>query len=338
MGCWNNTCGLTNLPIHAGEAVYVFPIKEKDLSKYRSHCYSTALYQPMIIPFTSKYNDYGAGEESGGPAFELFMEEIRRELVELEVGENQYHDIAVKREGFGEEEFFNAVHENLLFVRGFGTTDRPVFFTMVRKDVVDRMWDEWTFDMYKGKDTEVPPGFETDKYYVKNVTYAKLASLLPEFIANLAKKFAIMEKSDKLVQRYIRRTLFEYDDGNRSLLESTFRVFENFEFWDLINGRECIFNFIEAGELDKAEEFARNFMVGVMVNSMMESTRRIWTPVMHLGSQSEEHAEYRLLHKLANDVLDARDAEMDAYNDDDAEDDLFSNAGIYLLKDRIEQD
>lgn len=332
MGSWNNTCGLTNLPIHSGEAVYVFPIKERDLSKYRSHCYSTALYQPMIIPFTSKYNDYGGGEDSSGPSFDLFIEELRRELVELEVGENQYHDIAVKREGFGEEEFFNAIHENRLFVKGFGTTDRPVFFTMVRKDVVDRMWNEWTFDMYKGKDTEVPPGFETDKYYIKNVTYEKLASLLPEFIANISNKFMSMDKSDKLAQRYIRRSLFTSEDGNQSILESTFRVFENYEFWDLINGRECIFNYIEAGELDKALEFTRNFMVGVMVNSMMESTRRVWLPVMHMGSQSEEHAEYRLLHKLANDVIDARESE---YEDDEAEDDLFSNSGIYLLKDRI---
>ena len=60
-----------------------------------------------------------------------------------------------------------------------------------------------------------------------------------------------------------------------------------------------------------------------MVNDMMESTRRIWMPVMHQGSQSAEHKEYRLLHKLSNDVIDARDAKYaaeDAEWDEDEDD------------------
>lgn len=329
MGSWNNTCGLTNLPIHSGEAVYVFPIKERDLSRYRSHCYSTALYQPVIIPFVADYNDYGAGEDCKGVALNLTMEELRRELVELEVGENQYHDIAVKRDAFDVDLFFEAVHENRLFVRGMGENNRPIFFTMVRKDVADRMWNEWTFDMWKGSEGVVPEGFESDKYYIKNVTYAKLATLLPEFISNVANMFKALGTEDKMVARYIRRDLFA---SEKHVLSNTFRAFENFEFWDLLNGRECIFNYIEAGEFDKAEEFVRSFMMGVMINSMMESTRRVWLPVMHMGSQSEEHAEYRLLHKLADEVINARESR---YEDDEAEDDLFSNAGIYLLKDRI---
>jgi hypothetical protein len=329
MGSWNNTCGLTNLPIHAGEAVYVFPIKEKDLSKYRSHCYATALYKPMLIPFTAKYNDYGAGEDCTGVALDLTMEELRRELVELEVGENKYHDIAVKRDAFDVDLFFEAVHEDRLFMRGWAETDRPVYFTMVRKDVADRMWNEWTFDMWKGSEGKVPEGFESDQYYVKNVTYAKLATLLPQYLNILAETLKLMDDEDKVIRRIFKRDVLS---ASNTLLESTFRAFENFEFWDLLNGRDTIFNFIERGELDKAEEFIRMFMMGLMINSMMESTRRVWLPVMHMGSQSEEHDEYRLLHKLANDVIDAREAE---YEDDEAEDNLFSNAGIYLLKDRI---
>ena len=46
-------------------------------------------------------------------------------------------------------------------------------------------------------------------------------------------------------------------------------------------------------------------------------------PVMHQGSQSAEHKEYRLLHKLSNDVIDARDAKYaaeDAEWDEDEDD------------------
>lgn len=328
MGSWNNTCGLTNLPIISGEEVYVFPIRERDLSKYRSHCYSTALYQPVLVPFAAKYNDYGAGEDCTGIALNLIVEELRRELVELEVGENKYHDIAVKRDDFDDEKFFEAVHETRLFVRGWGTSDRPVFFTMIRKDVVDRMWNEWTFDMWKGKEVVVPEGFETDQYYIKNVTYAKLASLVPDFVASAAETIAALNKDDKVVARYFKRDLFTSESH---ILGSTFRGFENFEFWDLLNGRECIFNFIEQGKLNEAAEFIRTFMIGVMVNSMMECTRKVWLPVMHMGSQSECYSDYRFLNTVANDVMNARESEYE----EDAEDDLFSTVGIYLGKDEV---
>jgi hypothetical protein len=338
MGSWNNTCGLTNLPIHAGEAVYVFPIKEKDLSKYRSHCYSTALYKPVLIPFVAEYNDYGAGENCQGIALDLIVEELRRELVELEVGENQYHDIAVKRDEFDVDKFFEAVHEDRLFVRGWGETDRPVYFTMVRKDVVDRMWNEWQFDMWKGSKTEAPAGFESDQYYIKNVTYAKLFTLIPEFLKSAARAFNELDQDSRIRARFFSKNLLIMEaQENFPILESTFRAFENFEQWDLLNGRECIIRFIESGDLEQAEEFMRHVLIGEMVNSMMSSTRRVWLPVMHQGSQSEEHAEYRFLHRVSNDVIDARDAEMAAYNDE-ADDDLFSNVGIYLLRDRIEND
>lgn len=333
MGCWNNTCGLTNLPIIAGEAVYVFPIKEKDLSKYRSHYYSTALYQPVLVPFVAEYNDYGAGEKCTGTALDLIIEEIRRELIELEVGENQYHDIAVKRDEFDVDKFFEAVHEDRLFVKGWGTTDRPVYFTMVRKDVADRMWNEWTYDLWKGSKGVVPAGFDSDEHYIKNVTYAKIATLVPKYLSELSEKIKELNKDEMLVDRYIHRSLLMRDDlAKNYLLEGIFRTFENYEFWDLLNAKECVIKYIEAGQLDKAEEFIRTLMVGCMINSMMESTRRIWTPVMHMGSQSEEYSEYRLMNKLSNDVMDARESE---YEDDDAEDDLFSNVGIYLLKDKI---
>ena len=99
MGCWNKTCGLSKLHIYAGDPVYVFVI-EQNLDHDR--CYSTAFWSPILAPFESVYNDYGGGENSGGVWFQHIMDGVRAKLIEQEVGENEYHDIAVKREGFGE--------------------------------------------------------------------------------------------------------------------------------------------------------------------------------------------------------------------------------------------
>ena len=84
MGCWNNTCGLTNLPIIVGDEVYVFPLKENDLSEYRSHCETSALFTPSSMPFIAKYDDYGGGEDACGIALDDIIDGIKLDLIEME--------------------------------------------------------------------------------------------------------------------------------------------------------------------------------------------------------------------------------------------------------------
>lgn len=336
MGCWNGTCGLSGLPIISGEEVYIFPIVES----YRdSFCYSTALYNPTIIPFRAKYNDYGSGEECHGVALELIMDGVREHLIELEVGENKYHDIAVKREGFDVNTFFEAVHESRLRVpnplRAYPDQPkyREVFFTMIRKDVVDRLWNEWTFDMWKGKDRAVPEGFETDQYYIKNVTYEKLSALIPDFmefcdsIDNPMNKSVteiikdddaeVLSKRDRLIDFYKRNYFFE---GSRDhILSDTYghafgSGYAGGGFAYLVNFSNPILDKYLSGDKEGAYELMREALIGKMVNSFMEATRKVWLPVMHQGSQSEEYDEYRLMNKITTDVMNEREKE---YEDDD---------------------
>lgn len=329
MGCWNGTCGLSGLPIIEGEEIYVFPIVES----YRdSFCYATALYQPTIIPFRAKYNDYGAGEECSGIALDLIISGIREKLIELEVGENEYHDIAVKREGFDVDTFFEVVHEKRLRVKNplHAYEGEPkykeVFFTMVRKDVVDRLWNEWTFDMWKGSEGSVPDGFDSDTYYVKNITYAKLASLLPEFMEfcynkplndamnEIIKKADSTEKQRQQAGFFKRQYFFE---GSRDhLLSDTFghafgTGYAGANFANLANFKDTIIATYVSGDKEGAYALMQEALIGSMVNSFMESTRKVWLPVMHQGSQSEEYKEYKLLHKIANDVITAREGEFE---------------------------
>lgn len=336
MGCWNGTCGLSGLPIISGEEVYIFPIVES----YRdSFCYSTALYNPTIIPFRAKYNDYGAGEECHGVALELIMDGVRKHLIELEVGENKYHDIAVKREGFDVNTFFEAVHEKRLRVLNLlrAYPDQPkykeVFFTMVRKDVVDRLWNEWTFDRYKRKDAEIPEGFETDQYYFKNITYAKLAGLIPDFMEFCdAKEFPSSDAVNKIIKDddpevsskrvmlidvYKRKCFFE---GSRDhILSDTFghafgTGYAGGGFAHIVNFSNPILDKYLSGDKDGAYELMREALIGKMVNSFMEATRKVWLPVMHQGSQSEEYDEYRLMNIITTDVMNEREKE---YEDDE---------------------
>jgi hypothetical protein len=352
MGCWNGTCGLSGLPIIHGEEMYVFPIVE---SFRDSFCYASALYRPTVLPFRAKYNDYGGGEECGGIGLELNMNHISSNLVEMDVGKNKYHDIAVKRANFDADTFFDACHEKRLKydnpMKGYDgeLPHNNVFFTMVRKDVVDRLWSEWTFDSWKGSGGSVPEGFESDQYYVKNVTYEKLATLIPSYLASCAnrddpkmqERLAKATKGTaadkvKLMEDFF-ITQYFFENQRDHLLSGSFghafgSGYAGGGFSRVEGLKETIIHAYMSGEEEVAYALMHECLIGIMINSFMESTRRVWLPPMHQGSQSEQYDEYLLMNKISTDVINARRSE---YEDDEIEEDLFTNAGIYMFKDFI---
>jgi hypothetical protein len=71
MGCWNKTCAMSNLHINAGDPVYVFLIEQQ--SSKTNHCESTHLYSPILVPFYSRYDDYGKGENNTGATLPVII-------------------------------------------------------------------------------------------------------------------------------------------------------------------------------------------------------------------------------------------------------------------------
>lgn len=62
MGCWNATCNVTNLPIHAGEKVVVIPlVKVKEECEFNT-CYPTDVFVPFAMPLIGEYDEYGSIE------------------------------------------------------------------------------------------------------------------------------------------------------------------------------------------------------------------------------------------------------------------------------------
>ncbi len=317
MGCWNNTCGLTNLPIVVGDPVYVFPIIEKDISGYRSHCETTAFYEPMLTPFTAVYNDYGAGEDCEGAILEPFVDMMKSSLVELSLTEDSASDEPIDRESFDIDAFFEAVHDDKLFVRGY-PRKAAVYFTMIRKDIVDRLWTEWKFDVYVGEGNATDP----KDAYERGVTHAMLSErFIPLFVESLK---TIAETTEGLpkIEREIQRRIAMRRNDDFTVLRSLLYTFDSSNYWDPLYIKDQLMDLVVAGEYDRATELMRLQLLGVMVNEMMTSTRRVWMPVMHQGSQSQEYDDYRLLHKLANDVMDERDARYRAEWGDDEDDEV----------------
>lgn len=98
MGCWNGTCGITQLPILAGDDVVLFFIGQPktDESVAGGFCYSTGMWAPMSLPFYGKYSDYGTVQDIPDDWHaRYFLDILRDHVVEREQGKNPYHQQAV---------------------------------------------------------------------------------------------------------------------------------------------------------------------------------------------------------------------------------------------------
>lgn len=61
MGSWNETCGLSNLPIGVGDKVVFLLLTQNPYADHvgRSGCYTGDFFFPRSIPLYGKYDDYG---------------------------------------------------------------------------------------------------------------------------------------------------------------------------------------------------------------------------------------------------------------------------------------
>lgn len=319
MGSWNKTCGLSNLHIKWGEKAYVFLLEPA--TDQNDRCYSTHMFKPLLLPFETEYNDYGGGENSSGPGLSIIMEAIKENLHEMEVGENEYHDIAVKKEGFNDSVFFEAVHEGRLFREGHHSDPVRLDYVMFRKDVVDHILENRVIDKYvgPGKGTYCPYG-DGDKSYIQYKFADIVADILP-MIQEICEEVVKAQESglDNKLFKLLGgiEYFFDYDHPN---LAAQWLRGDNYRFCRMVDLKYVIFDMFKddgvptVDQVLALEALLTEYLKGAFINSFMEVTRKSWLPGGHEGSQSQELDEYRLLISAMNKVIDAEQAEWDADN------------------------
>lgn len=315
MGSWNKTCGLSNLHIIAGTDVYVFVLeRNKDMDE---RCYSTAFYSPLLLPFYSKYNDYGGGEESSGVGLPFILDGLKDRLVEFGVGENEYHDVAVKKADFNEELFFDAVHEDRLRVKTY-KGDTAVEFVMFRKAVADDILDNWCREKYVGE------GKGTTGYSNNYITYkfADVLADLPEFLDKLETLLKVGYSYDDptVITPSLRLRMlgglsevFEWRHPNKV---SWYMVRDNYRYSQLVNVHELIIESVANGDRMLAEQLMTDHLKAVYLDSFMHEVRKVWIPGAHEGSQTQEHVGY---HALIGAMTRALEVERKSWEEDDEE-------------------
>jgi len=288
MGCWYKTCGLSNLHIRPGEDVYVFALEQARRDTDR--CYTTAFWRPLMLPFYSKYNDYGGGEDSSGPALPYIIEGIQADLIEMEVGKNEYHDIAVKKEGFTDKEFFESVHKHRLKITDYMGGEQLIDFVMLRKDVVDGVLDTWEIEKYVG-DGKGTGGWGNCYIYYK---FADVLADIPAFLDRIEEDLKSLEGTTIRTLLSL-RGLEHFADWKGENKVGWWVQFDSHRYSNIIRPNQLILDLMVDGNRTEAETILIEHLKACFIDAFYDICRRVWIPAGHEGSQANELSGYRVL-------------------------------------------
>lgn len=293
MGCWNKTCALSNLHIYSGQQVYTFIVEPND---YYTPTGTTTFYRPLLLPFISTYDDYGGGENSRGPMFEFVLNTIKEQLTEVPVGENKYHDIAVSRDNFDEEQLFASMIKQRLVV---GSS--KLNFTMIRKDIADDILKRWKLQKYVGA------GEGTTRWNNSYIEYT-LDSVLDETPRLIAHLKDFVKSTDSKIP-YIFDALYKFESKLKT--QTLLYDINQIHYSRLVNIAHLIFDLINRGDDEMLTNVFETYYKGRFIDAFMYSTRKVWLPGTHEGSQDANIDEPYLLMSAMAKVLKKEEDEQD---------------------------
>lgn len=331
MGSWNSTCAVSNLHIRSGQEVVVFMI-EKNHKEREDFCYTNSLYQLCYMPFFGKNNSYGEAEDCHGAGLNLLIEDIRENLLEIELGENKYHDIEIKKDGFNVEMLFEADHESRLFLtteEDYFDYEHNVLKHFMEKEKTGQLLDEEVqlkARLEKNLENGVAPG--------QRITHIQIHG---NVFNDILEKFYLEDYIDngkgsyKNVKYYFEDILKDIPAVVEALQAqkntSTFDLFslhgleKNFvgKFFNRINTYDTARTLSPMKTIKKMakdnksneeiEAVIVDFMKGKWLSSFMSATRKMYIPQCGAGSQSENLQAYEVLTKSVASIIKAEKKE-----------------------------
>lgn len=320
MGCWNQTCAITNLPILSSEPVYTFFLRHTGTTADR--CYSSSFWQLYPFHFTGKYNEYGSVDDCTGDFLQYILDYIKKELVILPITSD--NDIIIKREGFNVDAMFEYDHEEVLYLNSDNTYLRQEpgdRFThiQIRKNVLDTILAQMTVSIRNPELVYSNGVYNTDVYridigydyihsdFTKTINQYHELQWSPEYSES-----ATDVKYNRISKLFLLR--HEIENSNRIHLYN-------------VSGAYSLCGLVEAAILDviaiedetqrqiMMKELAHQLTVCYMLIHFFEKGRRAFCPTTGAGSQNESTNCQKL---LANIIL-AESKVIETYYDDDEE-------------------
>lgn len=93
MGTCNQSCAISGLPIKRNDRIRYLLLTQNPYEEARAREELHGTWFPRCFPLRAKYNDYDTVEEvEEGPARDLWLEGLKKDLIEKGWGDNSHHD------------------------------------------------------------------------------------------------------------------------------------------------------------------------------------------------------------------------------------------------------
>lgn len=288
MGCWNETCMLSNLPILSGEKVYAFILEQAVVARLTHHSYPDEMWTPFIFFFEGEYDDYGGLEKMRGPMLKTIVDTIKEDLLEIPSQPLSARKPILK-ESFTAEVMIDSLAEGRLCLTNVKNVydDREkiqLTNVFIKKQILDGILSEYRTETFSHKENKnLVIGFkDLKKTFEESI----------EFLWNLP-----IEDSE------LRCLRLDHYDLEMGKWLGDFR-------YGTIPLNLVIFDALKNRDAATLKEIAYQCAVSVWLKFFMNDARKIWSPQSGSGSQSTDMNAQALLISLAAKEIQRLSKEM----------------------------
>ena len=300
MGCWNGTCGISQLPILTGQKVKAFLLLQSEYAKNirgSGVCYPTEYFRPWFFPVTAEYNDYGSIENIQTDwNSEYMLETFRKWLADGTVRILGHDEAEVNDPGIEKfeklDDVFDCVERGALVFKSIGEKLNAERTEMIPSEVELKigifMVVEDVFDGIVAESIRFMSLKENEYYYIRD---AKAREKALDAINKIRQsKTATDEFTTSMCDMYADRFLGEGIEEHYA--------FKHYKTILYVPNKITVTEFMA-----KTDEVRH-------IGTAMAYLRKLWIPQAGQGSQSEELSFNKALIAAMTDHINAREAEI----------------------------
>ena len=183
MGCWNEVCMMSGLPILYNEPVYAFVLMPRvDVTREGAVCYKDDKYVPVGFPIKGKYNDYGGIDDI--QYLEILDRFFQTSFDYLtEYTDEDFNKTFVKYEWESMQKFIDDIASRDVYTRLANGNVHRLALTMIHCELYDSLLEEISH--------RVPYSYYDNLRDLTEVKIRKHMYLLRESKEEFAKRFGV---------------------------------------------------------------------------------------------------------------------------------------------------
>lgn len=321
MGCWNETCGITQIPIQSGDPVALVLIGHVG-DHNRDHagsCYINEQWSPKFLPIFGSYNDYGGLQDIQQDwNTQFILEQLRQDLAEtrltatrepIKLPHVQRELDTLDLDTMTLEDVLKQIHQDRIWVPGYYGL-MPLGWMMVHAWVWDHMTERMDRNWLDTLDLAQVVQQVRD-YYQAMVSYQ-----LQAMQDNTENKFMLQDYRYRKLDVSHTNCFYPLMDRGYQLDESR-----------MINGitayNDRLWKLVESGlkvndpQVRAVIDHMARFLT---FRANMTAMRKQWSPQTGKGGQHANLEMHLALHKLAACKIEQKLAQ-DWEDDDEGADD-----------------